>query len=701
MPVISESIIFASTEPNFRRDRVKTLEELRNVKLKHYDVGHIVFCEEDGKHYKFWGENVEYDEKCGYFGSLCDVITDDEIDNILKELDVTPVGPLSDSDIYTESKLLQAMTLGGNYDLRSNLELSSVLSVLSQVKLNLNGFKLLGGLFTENNGIIEDGNTDSYVFWVKEGGDLTINGEGEIEAQNAEYSMAVWAQGGNVTINGGAYKNSGEEDTNLILATEGSVINITAGEFFAHPTSIEADEYSQIVISGGKFHNFDPTPFLAEGVEVTEIDGVYEVNNIPEKPTISNESELMDVVTNGGDVNLASNVNLSKASVVKSDAIIDLNGYSIQGGLFTESKGEMLDGNADSYAFWVKNGGKLTINGIGEVRSQQATYSMAVWAQGGEVIINGGSYYNEGECSDLIYASNGGKVYIYGGEFHASEKHPYEKMDSETVVYSALNVRDTDKSNSEIIVKGGKFYNFNPANASSECEGTNFVAEGYESVEVEPNVWEVRITPMHEFKEAIENGGEISLKENMELPLAAVVAAHTSIDLNNNNVTAGLFAEAGGSMNEGDTDSYAFWVKEGGELVIDGEGLVKTQPCKYSMAVWADGGNVTINGGTYENAGEGSDLIYASNGGNITINGGTFKPCETQSGVDGTKNTHSALNVKDKDYKSGASSIIVKGGKFYNFNPANNLSEGPNTNFVAEGYESVEVEPNVWEVRKV
>ena len=196
--------------------------------------------------------------------------------------------------------------------------------------------------------------------------------------------------------------------------------------------------------------------------------------------------------------------------------------------------------------------------------------------------------------------------------------------------------------------------------------------------------------------------GKAILSESvkMSMPLS-IAATHASIDLNNNNIDAPLFSESNGEIIEGGTDSYAFWVKEGGELVIDGEGLVKTQPCKYSMAVWADGGNVTINGGTYENAGEGSDLIYASNGGNVTINGGTFKPCEKQSGVDGTKNTHSALNIKDKDYQSGASSIIVKGGKFYNFNPANNLSEGPNTNFVAEGYESVEVEPNVWEVRKV
>ena len=59
----------------------------------------------------------------------------------------------------------------------------------------------------------------------------------------------------------------------------------------------------------------------------------------------------------------------------------------------------------------------------------------------------------------------------------------------------------------------------------------------------------------------------------------------------------------------------------------------------------------------------------------------------------------------ENDGKDG-SKIVVYGGKFHNFNPADNKSEtaawrdaNPNQ-FVAEGYISVEVEPNVWEVKK-
>ena len=72
------------------------------------------------------------------------------------------------------------------------------------------------------------------------------------------------------------------------------------------------------------------------------------------------------------------------------------------------------------------------------------------------------------------------------------------------------------------------------------------------------------------------------------------------------------------------------------------------------------------------------DLIYASGNGQIEINGGEFE-CETPAWI---------LNIKDKDRETA--SIVVKGGKFHGFNPADCASEGEHTNFVAPGYKVVE-----------
>lgn len=179
----------------------------------------------------------------------------------------------------------------------------------------------------------------------------------------------------------------------------------------------------------------------------------------------------------------------------------------------------------------------------------------------------------------------------------------------------------------------------------------------------------------------------------------AVVSNKTLLSLNNQTLTGDLFTESGGQVLEGNTDSYAIWVKEGGEVTIEGNGEVRSQDARYSMAVWAQGGKVIINGGKFINGGEGSDLIYASAGGQVIINGGEFYPSQKQNGVIGTADKYTALNIKDRDRDT--TSIIVYGGIFHNFNPADNQSEGPGTNFVAAGYESVEIKPNVWEVRKI
>ena len=124
---------------------------------------------------------------------------------------------------------------------------------------------------------------------------------------------------------------------------------------------------------------------------------------------------------------------------------------------------------------------------------------------------------------------------------------------------------------------------------------------------------------------------------------------------------------------------------KGGTTTITGNGAVTAGlgSDNYSMAVWAANGNVLINGGIYQNATDGSargtDLIYASGNALIEINGGTFIAAKPEW----------TLNCKDADYKAGTANIIVKGGRFYKFDPANNNTEGPGTNYVAEGYQSI------------
>jgi len=107
------------------------------------------------------------------------------------------------------------------------------------------------------------------------------------------------------------------------------------------------------------------------------------------------------------------------------------------------------------------------------------------------------------------------------------------------------------------------------------------------------------------------------------------------------------------------------------------------------MAVWANGGDVIINGGTYTNVGATAtvdpahmDLIYAKNGSTVTINAGEFFS-ETPAWV---------LNCHDASYNAGNTDIIVYGGKFHGFDPFDNKAEGADTSFVPETHESKQTE---------
>lgn len=186
---------------------------------------------------------------------------------------------------------------------------------------------------------------------------------------------------------------------------------------------------------------------------------------------------------------------------------------------------------------------------------------------------------------------------------------------------------------------------------------------------------------LESFLAEVKAGGYVTLDADLTLSAPITIEKDVTIDLNGYTLTNVPWEE------DGETNAYMFWVKTG-KLTLTGNGNVIVPDAVYSMAVWANGGDVEINGGTYKNGGDSCDLVYVSKAGKVEINGGEFVAAGPASGnAPGTKNPYSALNIKDAN--KSTCSIVVKGGKFFKFNPADNLSENPKMNFVAEGYVSV------------
>ena len=211
---------------------------------------------------------------------------------------------------------------------------------------------------------------------------------------------------------------------------------------------------------------------------------IVDINDPVENPGALDSAQLVEAITAGGEVKIGKDITLSTPLIITNDVTVDLNGHTITGPLFMESGGQVLEGNTDSYVFWVKEG-NLTIKGNGKAVALDADYSMAVWCQAGNVIIESGEFRNGGESCSLIYASGTGNVVIKGGKFIATPKGPQAGTGDD---YTALNLKNGDRFTCSIKAEGGHFYGFDPANNLAESADwwevnpNGFVADGFASV---------------------------------------------------------------------------------------------------------------------------------------------------------------------------------------------------------------------------
>ena len=231
----------------------------------------------------------------------------------------------------------------------------------------------------------------------------------------------------------------------------------------------------------------------------------------------------------------------------------------------------------------------------------------------------------------------------------------------------------------DIALQMGKAYNFT---ATINPENLEMAPIVFEVVEVKE--WVDANTPSDQVKDAelraaAQFGGEVVLTEDIALSTTLDVTKNLIIDLNGHNLTINNDSE---ELGEGD----GIIVTEG-TLTIKGEGTVTAN----TRAIWARGNGgavINIEGGHYVGATKGNtcEVIYASGNGVINIYGGTFE-AETEDNVSFAAPQYAVLNI----HGNGATGcdIVVYGGSFKNFNPADNISENPKKNFCADGYSSV------------
>ena len=343
----------------------------------------------------------------------------------------------------------------------------------------------------------------------------------------------------------------------------------------------------------------------------------------------------------------------------------------------------------NGYGIYFPSSGTLTID-----NSTINAKTMGVQVCAGSLSINAGSAItvtgdavpkteNDGAIQDgaaiSIVNRTGykglGDVTVTGGKFTAKAGNKAIKA------YDWANNTETEfTANKTVAVSGGTFSSAVPEGLcapgfipTTNGDGTYGVKAGVYVAEVNG----VAYATLSEAIAAANAGDTVKLLRDINTPeISYVISKSLTIDLNGMTVTGSGYD----AVFQIDNADAKVVIKNGKVVAVEQSGSAG----KYTMAIWASkaGCEVTLEGLdvsqkiTHTDDPQ-MDMIYAS-GGTITINSGNF--------VSGTPAW--TLNCNDTSYKNGTAKIIVTGGTFVGFDPANNKAEGEGTSFVAAGYVS-------------
>ena len=323
---------------------------------------------------------------------------------------------------------------------------------------------------------------------------------------------------------------------------------------------------------------------------------------------ISKLSALKAFFANGGTAKLVEDITVDETLAVPAgkEVILDLNGHEINNteDLWNEATGD--------WSLVSVRGGSLTIKGDGLLKAKENDCFAVDVQDGGHVIIEDGEYISNVHAV-YVWA---GTAEIRGGKYSVQQKFSDPTKADEFVLncYDAYHRDGTAK----IIVTGGEFVSFNPADCWAEGAHTNFCAPGYKSVGI--------------------NGSYFVAKD--DAPVSIGVSGQDELDNIVSQIPAGETAEitlSDGTYKLPDLSNGMTITGETGNEVID---------CAETTTVSAK--NVTISNVTVKGNGafaNGSSL--AASGSNSTITGCTFK--------NGRQNTYGS----DLSVSNGSGSVVT------------------------------------------
>lgn len=388
--------------------------------------------------------------------------------------------------------------------------------------------------------------------------------------------------------------------------------------------------------------------------------------------SVANVADLAAALGKDGIVNVVEDLNPAEAVVSTANTTLNMGGKTVA------NTNDVWDVTPNSWSLVSARAGELTIEGDGTFKAKENDCYAVDVQDGAKVVIKDGTFIGN---IHAVYVLKG-ELVVEGGFFSVQQKYPDAAKADEFV----LNCYDANRAagTAKITVKGGTYVNFNPADCMAEGANTNFVADGYMVVakkQTNGDVW-YTVVEASAVKETLTAGGEVTVDSDTYTNNSAdtaearlTITAPTTLNLNAKIVTPD-------GMGNNATNFCALIVDADTTINASENGGIDTGTNGgYGINV-RNGATLTINGGNYYGGGTAVQVQK----GTLIINGGTFAVEKYENEAYGY---NFLLNCLDSAYKDGTAKIIVKGGTFVNFNPADCKAEGANTNFVAAGYHVV------------
>ena len=315
---------------------------------------------------------------------------------------------------------------------------------------------------------------------------------------------------------------------------------------------------------------------------------------------------------------------------------------------------------------------------------------------GGELTVNAPKdvvrHFGAADYTDIVsvddnsYHENGVSAYvrIENGHFYAEAN---AKVLNVNVANS--NVKITVDTNAKVVAYSKSAENVTVKVNGSEKKVTDIKNEEQfkdaakdSAVVAENGVAEIdgiQFATLQAAFDAANDNDVIVVKSDIDLSLTVSLTKNVAVTLDMNGKTIKNTVDLWDNPDD-KSGNWSLISVRNGKLTITGNGSFRAKANDCFAVDVQDGAECVIENGVFVGN---IHAVYVFVG-SLTVNGGMFSV--QQKYTDATKADEFVLNCYDANRAEGTAKIVVTGGSFANFNPADCYAEGAHTNFVKEGF---------------